>query len=197
MTKEERRFAMVAIATFAFLSQTIWLIEIVLKIGWHGTAWLKQDLYSPILISLFAAMAYITPFWVRYRKVDRRIILTLLVFYMINVSCYLLAHVLFSGLQSQSTPLLKVLGILIFILFAGGYYYVTNELIMPIKKRFATLFALSEVLMFVLSMVSIFIIKGFGRGGQWVDAVKMGYPAFWITLFLGLSAVFLVTKSED
>ncbi len=197
MTKLERRFTLITIGSFALLSQVIWLLEIVVTIGWKGDAWLKRDLYAPVLICLFAALTYITPFWVRYRKIDTRIILTVLTFYMINFSCYLLADVFFKGLHYHSTPLLKVLGILIFIIFAGGYYYVTNELIMPIKKRFALLFVLCELMMYILSMICHFIFSGFDTTVQWVGAVKMGYPAFWINILLGISGIYLVTISEE
>ena len=95
MTKAERHLAIIIIGTLAVLSQAIWLTEIVGRIGWKGTTWLKRDLFTPFLICFFAAMAYIAPFWVRYRKVDTRIILTVLTFYMVNLSCYLLADVYF------------------------------------------------------------------------------------------------------
>jgi hypothetical protein len=197
MTQAERNIAVIIIGTLAILSQAIWLYEINGKIGWQGTTWLKRDLYSPFLICLFVAMSYIAPFWVRYQKLDARLILTLLTFYMINLSCYLLSKVLFKGLEIDPTPLLKILGILVFIIFAGGYYYVTNELIMPIQKRMAALFALSILLMYFLSKASILVFKGFGTETQWVDAVKMGYPQFWISILLAVSGSFLVLKAED
>ena len=197
MTKEERHFAIIAIGVLAILSQSIWLFEINVKIGWQGAAWLKRDLYAPFFICFFASMAYIFPFWVRYRKLDTRLILTVLTFYMINLSCYLLSDVVYNGMQLQSTALLQVLGLFVFTIFAGGYYYVTNELIMPIKKRFAFLFASCVLLMFVLSNVSVFFFRGFGSGTQWIDAVKMGYPFFWIAILLGVSGILLVANSED
>jgi hypothetical protein len=197
MTQAERNIAIILIGTLAILSQAFWLFEITVKIGWRGTAWLKRDLFTPFLICLFAAMAYITPFWIRYRKLDTRIVLTVLTFYMINLSCYLLSDVLFKGLQIHPTPLLQILRILVFIIFIGGYYYVTTELIMPIQKRLAALFALCVLLMYVLSRASIFIFKGFGTDTQWVDAIKMGYPQFWISILLGISGTFLVTKAEN
>jgi hypothetical protein len=197
MNREERQLALKIIVSLAILSQALWLIEITVRIGWQGLAWLNSDLVSPFLIGLFAALAYMTPFWIRYRQIDARIILTVLTFYMINLSCYLLSDVLFKGLQTHSTPLLQVLRLLIFIIFSGGYYYVTNELIMPIKKRFATLFVLCTFFMYLLSLVSVFILKGFGTGTQWIDAVKMGYPLLWICVLLGFSGIYLVKSAED
>ena len=49
MTKEERHFAIIAIGVLAILSQSIWLFELNVKIGWQGVAWLKRDLYAPFL----------------------------------------------------------------------------------------------------------------------------------------------------
>jgi hypothetical protein len=197
MTQAERNIAILIIGTLAILSQAIWLFEIKVKIGWVGTTWLKRDLLSPFLVCLFGAMAYITPFWVRYRKLDTRLILTLLTFYMINLSCYFLSDIFFKGFQLNPTPLLQLLRLFVFILFTVGYYYVTQELIMPIQKRYATLFAACILLMYVLSLGSIHVFKGFGSGMQWVDAVKMGYPAFWINILLGISGSILVLKAAD
>jgi hypothetical protein len=197
MNREERQIALKIIICLAILSQALWLLEITVRIGWKGLAWLNTDLVSPFLIGLFAALAYISPFWVRYRQIDARIILTVLTFYMINLSCYLLSDVLFKSMQVQSTFFLQVLRTLIFFIFIGGYYYVTNELIMPVKKHLAALFLLCIIFMYVLSLISVFIIKGFGTGTQWVDALKMGYPQLWICLLLGFSGIYLVKNAED
>ena len=197
MNREERQLALKIIICLAILSQALWLLELTVRIGWKGFAWLKADLLSPFLIGLLAALAYITPFWVRYRHIDTRIILTVLTFYMINLSCYLLSDILFKGLQIHSTPLLQILRILIFIIFIGGYYHVTNELIMPIKKHMAVLFILCTVFMYVLSLISVLFIKGFGTGTQWIDAVKMGYPQLWICVLLGFSGIYLVKNAVE
>jgi hypothetical protein len=197
MNREERQLTLKIIIGLAILSQAIWLFELALRIGWKGLAWLKTDLISPFLIGFFAALAYITPFWVRYRQIDTRIILTVLTFYMINLSCYLLSDALFKSLQIQGTLFLQILRTLIFIIFVGGYYYVTNELIMPIKKHLAALFLLCIIFMYVFSLISIFIIKGFGTGTQWIDAVKMGYPQLWLCVLLGFSGIYLVENAEE
>ena len=197
MTREERQVALKTIISLAILSQALWLVEVTVRIGWKGLAWLNADLISPFLIGLFAALAYITPFWVRYRQIDTRIVLTVLTFYMINLSCFLLSDILFKSLQTHSTPLLQVLRLLIFIIFSGGYYYVTNELIMPIKKRLAALFVLCTFFMYLLSLISVFILKGFGTGTKWIDAVKMGYPQLWLCVLLGFSGIYLVKNQEE
>jgi hypothetical protein len=197
MNREERQVALKIIISLAILSQALWLFELTARIGWKGLAWLKADLLSPFLIGLFVALAFITPFWVRYRQIDTRIVLTVLTFYMINLSCYLLSDILYKGVQVHSTPLLQILRIFILIIFITGYYYVTNELIMPIQKRFAALFVLCIVFMYVLSLISVFIFKGFGTGTQWIDAVKMGYPLLWLCLLLGFLGIYLVQNAEE
>jgi hypothetical protein len=197
MNREERQLTLKIIIGLAILSQALWLLELTVRIGWKGLAWLKVDLVSPILIGLFAALAYITPFWVRYRQIDTRIILTVLTFYMINLSCYLLSCVLSKSLQTQGTLFLQIIRILIFIVFISGYYCVTNELIMPIKKHLVALFLLCIIFIYVLSLISVFVIKGFGTGTQWIDAVKMGYPQLWLCVLLGFSGIYLVKNAED
>jgi hypothetical protein len=197
MQKTELRLSIILIVAFAIISQAIWLIEIARKIGWAGTSWLKQDLYTPFIICLFVALAYIAPFWASYRKIDTRLVLTTLTFYMLNLSCYLLSDVVFKGLHNNPTALLQILRISLFFIFTGGYYYVTNELIMPLKKEYSLVFLLCIALMFGLGFVTVFFIRGWGTGYGLVDAVKMGYPQFWICILLGLSGMFFISKNNE
>ena len=197
MTKLELRQSIIIIISFAILSEALWLGEIVGKIGWAGTAWLKGNLYSPFLICLFASTAYMVPFWVSYRKIDGRLILTLLTFYMINLSCYLLSDVVFKGLHHNPTAFLQILRIIIVAIFIGGYYYVTSELILPLKKEYALIFAICLAFMGILSLATVFILRGFGTSYGFVDAVKMGYPQFWVCILLGLSGLFFVSKNNE
>jgi hypothetical protein len=42
-----------------------------------------------------------------------------------------------------------------------------------------------------LSLITILLIPGFGHQTGWIDAVKMGYPVFWVTVLLGVAGVWI------
>jgi hypothetical protein len=45
------------------------------------------------------------------------------------------------------------------------------------------------------SLATVEWIPGFGNGITFVDAVKMGYPMFWINVLLGWTAFAMVKKA--
>ncbi len=86
---------------------------------------------------------------------------------------------------------------MIFIGFSIGYYLVTHYLIVNMPKTFAAVFATSEVLMFLLAIITVYFIRGFGPNYDLIDAIKMGYPQFWVCILLGLSGVFIIAKNAE
>jgi hypothetical protein len=197
MTKEEFKKAFSIILGCAILSTSIWLLEIVKRIGWAGELWLEKDLLSPIVISIFIALAYITPFWMSYSRIDGRIILSTLTFSMINLSTYFLTTAILRGMLLHASASLWVFSLFVFALFVGGYYYVTDQLIMPLRKNRIVLFCLVLIGLLILSITTAFVIRGFGVGYSFTDAFKMGYTHFWLCILLGLVGVYLVEKYKE
>lgn len=181
----------------ALISNSLWLFEITKRVGWQGDMWLQKDLFSPIVIAILAALAFVTPFWMSYRKIDGRIVLTTLTFCMINLSTYFLTSMILRGAYFQPNAFLHFLKIIVLALFIGGYFYVTDQLIMPLNKKNIGLFGISAVAIIVFSWVSVFLFKGFGIGTSFLDAFKMGYPFFWLCVLLGASGIFLVQQYKE
>lgn len=205
MTKEEIKQALIGILLLAILAEALWLYEIVVKIGWTGLNWLKGDLYAPWGICACAATAYILPFIVKYRLIDGKVILTWLSFIFLNIAVFYFGETVLKKLFSPLIALLsfgesikiRLFGLFAVSIFAFGYHQMTNQLILKIRKQQVVLFILAVVLMFVLGNMTVFVIRGFGQGSSLVDAVKMGYPQFWICILLGLSGILTVVYFSD
>ena len=201
MTKQELRQALLGILLLATLAEAVWLYEIIVKLGWASLAWLKKDLFSPYAICLCAATAYLLPFIVKYRQIDGKVILTWLSFFLLNISVFyigesVLRHLfspLIALLSFGDSLLMRFFGLFAACVFAFGYFFITQKLIMKVHKQQVALFFLSIFLMFVLGSITVFVIPGFGRGESIVDAIKMGYPQFWICILLGLSGILTIT----
>lgn len=202
MTRVELKQSLFIIFPLAAASLAIWLFEITKIIGWKSLQWLETDLFSPYIICCLAAACFMTPMLLKYRKIDGKIILTFLTFSLINVIAFFLAEVFFKGIYSRADLASNkfafyFLGVMIFIGFSIGYYLVTHYLIVNMPKLFAAVFATSEVLMFLLAIITVYFIRGYGPNYDLIDAIKMGYPQFWVCILLGLSGVFIIAKNAE
>lgn len=200
MTKQEIKQALIGIFLLAILAEVLWLYEIVVRIGWVGIEWLKQELYSVWGICLCAATAYILPLIIKYKLIDGKVILTWLSLICLNIAVFYFGETVLRKLFSPLIALLsfgeslkiRLFGLFAVSVFAFGYYQITDKLILKVRKQQVILFLLSVVLMFILGNMTVFVIRGFGQGSSLVDAVKMGYPQFWICILLGLSSILTI-----
>ena len=203
MTRVELKQSFFIILPLAAASLSIWLYEITKIIGWKSGDWLYVDLFSPYIICCLAAMCFMTPIALKYQKVDGKIFLTFLTLALVNIIAFFLAETFFKGIYSRNplvfihTTSLYGLGALIFIGFAVSYYCITHYLIVNMPSLFTIVFAASEILMFILALLTVYFIRGFGNYSNLIDAVKMGYPQFWACILLGLSGVFVMYKNAE
>jgi hypothetical protein len=182
-----------------------WIIEVKWIVGWTGLQWLLTDLYSPYLICFLVALAYILPFLLKYGRIDSKLTLTFLTFFVINLTAYLLSEVVFKTLYTPSPISLskveafsiRFLHLAIFVLYALLYYFVTDKLIMKIARQAIAVFMLCVALMFVLGMGTNYLFRGFGSSYGFIDAIKMGYPQFWICLLMGLASIYIIERYLD
>jgi hypothetical protein len=200
MTKKELVVSIAGILLLAILSEVMWLYEISVKIGWASLLWLKEDLFSPIGICFCAGTAYILPFLVKHKQIDGKVILTWLSFIFLNITVFYFGEAVLKNLFSPIIAYLSLLanikmrlfGLFAVGLFGYGYHIITKILIMKVRKQQTALFLISVFLMFVLGMGTALFVPGFGQGFTLTDAVKMGYPQFWICILLGLSGILTI-----
>ena len=197
MTKKEIIQSSIGILLLAMLAETIWLYEIVVRIGWTSLGWLEKDLFSPFAVCFCAATAYILPFLIKYKHIDGKVILTWLSFIFINITVFYMGDAVLKSLFSRFSMALSIadnlkmrlLGLLAVGIFSFGYYFVTNELIIKVCKQQVALFILIVFFMFVLCVVTVSVFDGFGHATGFTEAIKMGYPQFWVCVLLGVSGI--------
>jgi hypothetical protein len=205
MTKREWAYTISGILLLAMLAEALWLHEIVVRIGWASLLWLKEDLFSPIGICFCAGTAYILPFIIKYKQLDSKVILTWMSFVFLNITLYYFGEAVLKNLFSPVIAYLslganikmRLFGLFAVCLFAFGYHLITTHLIMRVSKQQTALFLLSVFLMFGLGILTAIFIPGFGQGAMLSDAVKMGYPQFWICMLLGVSGILTITHFAE
>ena len=205
MTKQEMIRASIGILLLAMLAEAIWLYEIQVRIGWVGLDWLRKDLFSPLGVSFCAATAYLLPFIVKYKHIDGKVVLTWLSFICLNMAVFYFGEAVLKSLFSRMSLLLsvgqslkmRIFGLLAVGIFAFGYSRITDKLIIKVRKQQVVLFILVAFLMFGLGNLTVYFIKGFGNGDTLADAVKMGYPQFWVCILMGVSGILTLVYFSD
>jgi hypothetical protein len=206
MTKQEIIKSAIGILLLGMLAEALWLYEIQVHIGWASLNWLRNDLFSPLGVGFCAATAYLLPFIVKYRQINGKVVLTWFSLICLNIAVFYFGEAVLKSLFSRLSFILSLgqslkirfFGLFAVGLFSFGYYLITDKLIIKVRKQQLVLFILSTLLMFVLGNITVFFIHGFGNRDALVDAVKMGYPQFWICILLGLSGILtLVYFSEE
>lgn len=195
--------SLIIIFVFSILGLGLWLYEIVEIKTWFGLNWLSEPLYSPFLAALFSVFAFMTPFFVNKQLTIKKALVSIIILYTINIICFQIGKQLCFEIYNRffwfsettsTTLLIPVKGLFLFIFIGFAYWLTTHKLIKENKK--INIFFITTLLLLTipLSLLTIQINSGFGAGTGWVDAVKMGYPVFWISMLLGFSGLMIIRQ---
>ena len=192
------------VAIIFFLSavgMSMWLFEIFEIKGWYSLNWLSGQLYSPFIDALLAVVAFITPLITTKQTSTKNIILPIVILYTVNIICYLVGRQLCYTLYcrycfwtTKEIALILIIAFILFVFLGVAYWFVTDKFISQNKKINILLITIFTLMTIPLSLFTIRIYSGLGTGSDWVDAVKMGYPVFWIIFVLGLSGIIIARQ---
>jgi len=190
--------ALAAIVAIAFLCMGLWLFEIIAIKNWDSMAWLKQRLYSPFIIIPITVWAYILPFYLEQKVTIKASLLPFIILCVVANICFTIGKRLcfalynnyaFDGLQSYSILIISAFAL--FALLGFTCWFVANLNMGNTRKRNTVFITLLLIFTVPLSLFTVQLIPALGQGDDWIDAVKMGYPVFWITIFMGVSGIFI------
>ena len=180
----------------AIFNISFWLFEIVVIKKWASLNWLKPPLYAPYAIALLTTIAYLAPIQLHYRASRFNWYSAVAGLYFFSLAEFYAGKQLCYALYSRYWIITKIdLAIgctAIGLLFAGlavACYLSSKQLNRGISYRPILANAVLFICVIPLSLLSIKLIPGYGASSGWIDAVKMGYPAFWITILLGVAAL--------
>jgi hypothetical protein len=189
----------VGILLAAVLTSIFWLYEITTVIGWDNFNWLTSEFYAPIVFCLLVTTAYLTPFLWYHRSIDAKVVLTcgsLLSVNFVSLLCGGLA-IHYANAAEGQIDLMAIFAILGILLFSFGNYWITDQLILKLRPFVIFLFLGVAVISLLLGRLMVSVFKGFAHYPSMLDAVKMGYPQFWLCLLSGILAVFIVKAFEE
>ena len=202
MRIEKNLISAILIFFLSSLGMALWLYEIVEIKTWNSLSWLNGQLYSPFLATLFSVFSFMTPFFINKKLTVKKAIIPFIIFFTINIICFQIGKFLCYKMNSKcwwlsnkgtiNNTIVMILTALSLFIFLGFSYRLTTCKLMKMNKTINTFFITFLLLLAIpLSLLTIQINPGFGSGTDWVDAVKMGYPIFWISMLLGLIGIIL------
>lgn len=203
MTTKQTLISFLTITFLSLLGTGLWLYEIVQIQTWHSLAWLYNQLYSPFIVTLLTVTSFLTAFIVTKTFTSiKKLIIALTLLYLVSGICYWTGKTLCYFIYHFWAPLGYILVTTAFfavaILGTLGFLYwlILQELIRTSKKANILLISFLAFLSLPLSLLTIQLFEGFGSGNHWEDAVKMGYPIFWITMLLGGAGIIIARQPK-
>ncbi|WCL82489.1 hypothetical protein PPO43_05170 [Saprospira sp. CCB-QB6] len=175
----------------ACLAWSLWQFELNFLVGWGGTHWLHVPFYTTPIICGIAAISYMLPLFIWGRNIPLYKYWT--IFFLLMGSswgAYSLAYLAFANLYSKihfgDTGFLVGSALFVLVFLESIVFWATRTFF----GRSPSFHILSLAFMFImcvpLSLISIDFFPAFGGGHNFIDAVKMGYPIFWVCLQLGI-----------
>lgn len=185
-------FFILGLAIFALL---IWLLEVTVFIGWAELDWLFQFHYSIFFIGALTIGAYLLPFYNTGRFPTQRLFSAGLELYFAILAAYFLEKALlltlyngFYGLFNNQNWLFVMQGITL-VITALSFYLVTQRWLTPLRWQQALVVGGCILLPIPLSLLTLQFLPSFDGNHTFIDAVKMGYPFFWIVIMMGLAGI--------
>lgn len=190
----------------AFFAQTLWLNWILETYGWNNTSWGNPFDLPVFIINAFAILGYCLPFW-NSKKCSRSSILEKIKVFSLLYSIGYVGFFLATGLLMfvfrarfgwDRVSLFIFIGILFSLLYTIIYliYRVSKYAwgqILPMQNG---LLVIGVIACIMISQVQVFFFQG--RGDRYdtgfEDAIKMGYPFFWIIIIMTLIGIITEQK---
>jgi hypothetical protein len=171
------------------VSMILWLTEIIYRVGWNGIEWIVTDLKSVYLLTLLAVLSYVLPMIFLSKVKVRNTIISLTLLYLFSLLGYFATKWIFRQLFDKigdDTHVLYVWLLIFDVTVIAAIFYYTKQYFLLKSERFHLMTIVAVFISIVpASLISIEWVKGFASTESFVDAVKMGYPVFWLNILLG------------
>jgi hypothetical protein len=189
------------------LNNFTWLFEIVKIKGWDGLHWLDGYMGSVFLIIPVIVLSYM--YSIRYHLGQSNThtivpfvglsVIGLISFEIAREFLYLIysGRLMFSYSRMEISIIIVTGLILPNLIFSVGFYLITHYFMIKIRRRTVVLYIIAIVLSTGLGYLTVHFNRGFGTGTAFIDSVKMGYPIFWLNLFLGILPMLINTQKAD
>lgn len=195
-------FTFLIVLIFAIVANIIWLVEIVQGIGWAGTSWIRHEHSSIFIINLLTILSYELPFFIKTSP--KRPWIALLLLYFSGLIFFYISKGILVSLAGFSFFFLPRQTLLIFLLIlfaipitaAFSIHRLSNQLLMPIQRKAIFVLLIAMIAPIFLGMLTINFFPGYGYQKGFADAIKMGYPFFWVIVSMGIAGMLISSRFQ-
>lgn len=190
-----------AVIGLALAANALWLTEVVWKTGWDNSNWLWAPQNAIFGISALLVVSYLAPVALLKGISWKKLWMPGLELYFVAIIAFFLTKsILYSlfmpiAIFDLSPYLLWLMLAALTVTSAGSFFYLTRNHLYPVKPAFVPVMIGAELLVVVLSLLLSYLLLGRGTLEEVVvNAVKTGFPFFFITLLLGLFSILSIQK---
>lgn len=175
----------------------LWWLEQDWRLGWSGTAWLQQSWWSIYPIIGLIVAVFLGPLWRMWSIPWYWLGFYVLVLSLVSWGGYVWTRSIFytlyvEGLLGGDTRVVtisfwKLFGIV--LLVACVYFIPLRQFHQSTDRLHLLTLVEAFILVIPCSLISLESFSFIGRGTTFLDAVRWGYPFFWVPFFLGCFSI--------
>jgi hypothetical protein len=191
-------FAILVPIILGISSLGMWLTDIRVYIGWEGIEWIKRELKSVYIITLFIVLSYVLPIVIISKPKWSNSLICIVLLYVFSLISYFVSKWIFKQLYTKmgdETHVVYVWYLILVVTIVAGIFYYLKQFLLFKSEIFHVMTIIAVFISIVpASLITIEWVKGFSVIESFVEAVKMGYPIFWLNVLLGLVSYSMARK---
>lgn len=175
------------------ISLLLWWYELHQVIGWQGLGWVRKPLTSVYVIPLLIVVAFLLPMRVELKMPIGWTLFYLLLLYGASVGAYFMAKQIFYTLYTKGLIVgnnkvitLSIWKLMATVILLSIVYFVPMRHYHKTTDGMHILTIMVAIISVIpASLICIEQMPLWSRNATFMDAVKLGYPIFWMPIFLG------------
>lgn len=187
-------FLLITPVFIGVISLLMWWYELHEVVGWEGYAWVYHPLRSIYVISFLIVVAFILPMRMELKMPIGWTVFYMLLLYGTSIGTYFLAKQIFytlytKGLIAGDNKIitLSIWKLLATVILLSTIYFIPMRHFHKTTDGMHVLTIMIAIISVVpASLICMEQLPLWSRETAFMDAVKLGYPIFWMPIFLGL-----------
>jgi len=173
---------------------SLWMYELHQVIGWQGVKWLRQPIQSVYVITFLVVVTFLLPLVVVLKMPIGWTLFYVVLLYGASLMAFFSAREMFHTLYTRGLVLgdealiaysiWKLLGIV--ILLSIVYFIPMRHFHRRTDGMHVLTIIVALISVIPASIICVESIPLWNHRAAFMDAVKIGYPVFWVPVFLGM-----------
>jgi len=187
-------FLLIIPIVVGMVSCLMWWYELHYVVGWKGIGWIHQPLTSVYIIPLLVVLVFLLPMRMELKMPIKWLLFYLILLYGASLYTYFFAKQIFYTLYTQGLIggdnriiTLAIWKLMTIVILLSVVYFIPMRHFHKTTDGMHILTIMVAIISVVpASLIFVEQLPFWSEGTAFIDAVKLGYPTFWMPIFLGL-----------